>query len=81
MKSQFDSAPPGLLHAEAALALALAGNMDFVTLDTALRTQAEPLTPWYAIGMNHVIASTEQINAVRASSRLCELLIKPHPSK
>ena len=77
LRVQFVSAPPGLLHAEAALALAAAGQMDFQTLDTALRTQPEALASWYAVGMNHVAANAQQRRAVRESSRLCELLVNP----
>ncbi|UYM06329.1 RNA-directed DNA polymerase [Solicola gregarius] len=81
IRGQFEDAPPGLLHAEAAIALALAGEMDFATLDTALRTQAEALAPWYAIAINHVTATAEQRSAVRGSSRLYELLISPPAGK
>lgn len=75
LRDQFNTAPPGLLHAEAALALAAAGQMDFQTLDTALRTQPEALAAWYAVGINYVEATAEQRKAVRMSSRLCELLV------
>jgi hypothetical protein len=77
LRQQFNSAPPGLLHAELALTLAPVGGVDFAALDIALRTQPEALAPWYAMAMNHVPASEEQRNAVRGSSRLNELLVSP----
>jgi hypothetical protein len=80
IRDQFEAAPPGLLHAEAALTLAIAGEMDFTTLDTALRTQPEALAPWYALAINHVQASADQRTAVRGSSRLYELLVSASSS-
>lgn len=75
LRLQVDSAPQGLLHAELTLALAQAGAMDFDTLDTALRSQPEALSPWYALAMNFVSPSAEQRRAIRGSSRLYELLV------
>ena len=73
--AQHQAAPTGLLHAETTLALAQAGEMSFETVDSALRAEPEALTPWYALALNHVGATDEQLKAVRGSSALCRLLV------
>lgn len=76
LQERYRVAIPGLLHAELSLALAMAGKVSFSDLDMALRTEPEALAPWYAIAMNHVEATDDQRSAVRASSRLYELLVR-----
>lgn len=76
LRSQFHSAPPGLLHAEASLSLGRQGGIDFATLDMALRTQPEALAPWYALAINELDdLPQQQRSAVRGSSPLFALLI------
>lgn len=75
--SQLLSAPSGLLHAEASLALAHSDRIDFAALDAALRTQPEALAAWYALGINRLERlPQQQRKAVRASSPLFGLLVQ-----
>lgn len=77
LRSQFDAADPGLLHAECALTLARLGKMNFSDLDTFIRTQPESLSAWYAIAMNYLDSSSDKkVNATRSSSALFGLLIE-----
>lgn len=77
LRAQSASAPPGLLHAETALALASAGEGEFSRLDAALRSQPEALSPWYLLAIDASSATSDQRAAVRGSSRLYELLVGP----
>lgn len=76
LRSQFQRAPAGLLHAETSLSLARTGNIEFEVLDTALRTQPEALAAWYALAINELTdLPQQQRKAVRDSSPLFGLLI------
>lgn len=76
IRSQLAYSERTLLHAEAALALARADSISFDELDQYLRTQPEPLVPWYLLaidGLDSVPA--DRVEAVRQSSTLGRLLL------
>lgn len=79
VRGQRERARSGLLGAEAALALAEVGAVEFEDLDHALRAEPEALAPWYLLAMKELVVSTGQhgdrARAVRDSHPLNSILL------
>lgn len=76
IRSQLSESENTLLHAECALALAQKGAIEFADLDQFLRTQAEPLVPWYLLAIKALPDVPEdRVQAVLQSSPLGRLLL------
>jgi hypothetical protein len=68
-----------IVYAEAAVALAAVGKIDFVELEYALRTQPAALTPWYLAGVRRLGgrggATDDQYAAIRREGGLYTVLL------
>lgn len=70
------SAQSSLHRAEAVLALAPSGRISADDLDSALRTEPDALTPWYAMAVVEVPGvPKERVKAIRRSSALFAIII------
>ena len=68
------------LGAEAALALAEAGDADFDDLDQALRSEPEALSPWFLLGIKSMVSTHptkygDRARAIRDSSPFNRILL------
>jgi len=78
-RAQRERARSRLLGAEAALALAEVGAVEFEDLDHALRAEPEVLAPWYLLAMKALVNTTglhgERARAVRDDHPLNAILL------
>jgi hypothetical protein len=78
LAQEWTSSSGDLLQAEAALALATIGAIDFGELDLALRVEPEAFAPWYVLAVGVLPGvSAEQLAALRGSAPLYERLLTP----